>query len=142
MGDAETRLLFKLRSGTHGLNEELGRHRGREGKCMCNLCGDDCERVGHFLWNCLVYSDCRALILEHLKNNLGKEFEHFKSCDVAEELHFILGTKLGESRYEELLNPISSIYMGIAQIKAVWLWHWSTAASKPTREGHCIPGQG
>ena len=23
---------FKLRSGTHGLNEELGRHRGREGK--------------------------------------------------------------------------------------------------------------
>ena len=45
MGDAGTRLLFKLRSGTHGLtlNEELGRHRGREGKCMCNLCGEDCE---------------------------------------------------------------------------------------------------
>ena len=38
------------RSGTHGLNEELGRHRGREGKCMCNLCGEDCESVGHFLW--------------------------------------------------------------------------------------------
>ena len=32
MDDAGTRLLFKLRSGTHGLNEELGRHRGREGK--------------------------------------------------------------------------------------------------------------
>ena len=31
MGDAGTRLLFKLLSGTHGLNEELGRHRGREG---------------------------------------------------------------------------------------------------------------
>ena len=77
---------------------------------MCNLYGDDCERVGHFLWNCLVYSECRALILEHLKNNLGKEFEHFKSFDVAEKSHFILGTKLGESRYEELLNPISSIY--------------------------------
>ena len=26
--------------------------------------------------------------------------------------------------------------MGIAQIKAVWLWHWSAAVSKPTREGH------
>ena len=25
--------------------------------------------------------------------------------------------------------------MGIAQIKAVWLWHWSTAVSKLTREG-------
>ena len=32
--DAGSRLLFKfiIRSGTHGLNKELGRHRGREGK--------------------------------------------------------------------------------------------------------------
>ena len=48
MGDAGTHLLFKLRSGMHGLNEELGRHRGKEGKYMCNLCGEDCESVGHF----------------------------------------------------------------------------------------------
>ena len=32
VSDAGSRLLFKFRSGTHGLNEELGRHRGREGK--------------------------------------------------------------------------------------------------------------
>ena len=32
VGDTGTRLLFKLHSGTHGLNEELDRHRGREGK--------------------------------------------------------------------------------------------------------------
>ena len=31
VGDAGARLLFKFRSGMHGLNEELGRHRGREG---------------------------------------------------------------------------------------------------------------
>ena len=80
--------LFKLRSGTHGLNEGLGRHKGREGKCMCNLCGEDCESVGHFLWSCLVYSERHAF----LKNNLGKEFEHLKSCDVAGKLHFTLGT--------------------------------------------------
>ena len=24
--------MFRFRSGTHGLNEELGRHRGREGR--------------------------------------------------------------------------------------------------------------
>ena len=36
VGDAGTRLLFKFRSGTHGLNEELGRHRGREaGRSVC-----------------------------------------------------------------------------------------------------------
>ena len=28
--DARSRLLFKFRSGTHGLNEELGRRRERE----------------------------------------------------------------------------------------------------------------
>ena len=31
--------------------------------------------------------------------------------------------------------------MGIAQIKAVWLWHWSAAVSKPTREGHHSKGK-
>ena len=38
--DGGSRLLFKFRSiYTHGLNEELGRHRGREGKMECSLCG-------------------------------------------------------------------------------------------------------
>ena len=35
--DAGSRLLFKFRSGTHGLNEEFGRHRWREGKRECIL---------------------------------------------------------------------------------------------------------
>ena len=38
ISDAGTRLLFKFRSGTHGLNEELGRHRGREGKMYFVWC--------------------------------------------------------------------------------------------------------
>ena len=40
-GDTGTTLLFKFRSGTHGLNEELRRHRGREGKSV--LCGAECS---------------------------------------------------------------------------------------------------
>ena len=39
VGDAGTRLLFKFRLGTHGLNVELGRYRSREGKSECTLCG-------------------------------------------------------------------------------------------------------
>ena len=31
VSDAGTRLLFKFRSGTHGLNEELGRQGRQEG---------------------------------------------------------------------------------------------------------------
>ncbi|CAI8047039.1 hypothetical protein GBAR_LOCUS26004, partial [Geodia barretti] len=47
--DAGSRLVFKSRSGTHGLNEELGRHRGREGMKECLLCDDQCESVSHVL---------------------------------------------------------------------------------------------
>ena len=40
--------LVKFRSGTHGLNEELGR---REGMKECLLCDDECESVSHVLWS-------------------------------------------------------------------------------------------
>ena len=36
--DVACRLLLKFRSGTHGLNEQLGRHRGKEGKTKWSLC--------------------------------------------------------------------------------------------------------
>ena len=41
---------FKFRSGTHGLNEKLGRHRGREGNKKCELCGNECESACRVLW--------------------------------------------------------------------------------------------
>ena len=45
MSDAGSRLLLKFRLGTHGLNEKLGKHRGREGKAECTLCGTECGSV-------------------------------------------------------------------------------------------------
>ena len=36
----------------HGLDEELGRHRGREGRKECLLCDAECESVSHVLWDC------------------------------------------------------------------------------------------
>ena len=141
VGDAGTRLLFKLRSGTHGLNEELGRHRGREGKYMCNLCGEDCESVGHFLWNCPVYSEHRALFLEHLKNNVGNEFEHLKNCDIAGKSHFILGTELWGSRYEELLRLVKSYIINIWELRKSKLYGSGTGPlqyrSRPGRDTTC-----
>ena len=35
VSDAGTRLLSKFRSGTHGLNEKLSRHRGKNGRTEC-----------------------------------------------------------------------------------------------------------
>ena len=48
MSDAVSRLM----SGTHGLNEELGRHRGREWMKECLLCDNECESVSHVLLKC------------------------------------------------------------------------------------------
>ena len=33
----------------NGLNEELGRYGGKEGKMECSLCGDECENVTRVL---------------------------------------------------------------------------------------------
>ena len=53
MSDVASRLMFKFKSGTHGLNEELGRHRGREGMKECLLCDNECDSVSHVLWECV-----------------------------------------------------------------------------------------
>ena len=76
VSDAGIRLLFKFRSGTHGLNEELGRHRGRNGRTECVLCGDECESVVHVLWECPAYKDSREEFLAKLRERLLKTSEH------------------------------------------------------------------
>ena len=67
----------KFRSGTQGLNEELGRHRGREGKSECTLCGAECESVVHVLWECTAYNSSRASFMEKLQELLGDSFADF-----------------------------------------------------------------
>ena len=108
---------------------------------MCNLCGEDCESVGHFLWNCPVYSERRALFLEHLINNLGNEFEHFKSCNIAGKSHFILGTELWGSRYEELLHLVKSYIIDIWELRKSKLYGSGTGPlqyrSRPVRDTAC-----
>ena len=68
--DTGSGLLFNFRSGTHGLNEELDRHRGREGKTECSLFGNECENVSHVLWVCSAYSSTRASFMKKLQELL------------------------------------------------------------------------
>ena len=58
-------------SGTHGLNEELGKHRRREGRKECLLCGHECEGVSHVLWECPAYNICRSDFTAKLQDFLG-----------------------------------------------------------------------
>ena len=79
------------------------------------------------------------LSLEHLKNNLGNEFEHFKNCDIAGKSHFILGTELWGSCYEELLRLVKSYIIDIWELRKSKLYGSGTVQyrSRPGRDTTC-----
>ena len=104
VSDAGSRLLFKFRSGTHGLNEVLGRHRGREGKVECTLCGAECESVVHVLWECPAYSNCRLTFLKKLQELLGDKYIDFDSLNYLEKTSYVLGSELWEDDFSSLLS--------------------------------------
>ena len=83
--------MFKFRSGTNGLNKELGRHRGNNGDRQCKLCGDECESVVHVLWECPVYDSIRNTFMGELDKLLGGSFEEFITPDNLNRTGFILG---------------------------------------------------
>ena len=47
VSDMGSKLLFRFRSGTHGLNEELGRHSSRNSSKACFFCECECKSVEH-----------------------------------------------------------------------------------------------
>ena len=87
--------MLKFRSGTHGLNEELGRHSDRDGGVECTLCGAECESVVHVLWECSSYSACRDNFQEALKQLLGARYAAFETLSAAEKHHMFSVAKTG-----------------------------------------------
>ena len=117
-----SRLLFKFRSGTHGLNEELGRHRGREGNKECVLCGTECESVSHMLWECSAYSSSRADFLLKLQEKLGNGFERFDALDSLGKSSFILGSELWEEHFDSLLPLVKDYVVDIWEARKIKLY--------------------
>ena len=101
--------MFKFRSGTHGLNEELGRHRGREGKKECVLCGDECESVR----DCSAYTSIRAQFMLKLKASLGGSYARFEAMSSLDKSSFILGNELWEEHFESLLALVKAYIINI-----------------------------
>ena len=64
--------------GTHNLNDDLGRHRGRKRKTECSLCGNECENVSNVLWECSAYSSARASFMKNLQELLEDDYEDFE----------------------------------------------------------------
>ena len=88
-----SKLLFRFRSGTHGLNEELGRHSSRNSSKACVFCECECESVEHVLWECSEYSSIRKEFIKNLDGFLQNDF-HLKSYGICAGRNVILQVHL------------------------------------------------
>ena len=61
-------------SGTHGLNEELGRHNTRKSSKACFFCEYEFESVEHVLWECSEHSSIRKEFIRNLDGILQNDF--------------------------------------------------------------------
>ena len=80
------------------MNEELGRHRGREGKLECTLCGAECQSVVHVLWECTAYRS----FMEKLQELLGDSYAvfHLLSKLNVEKMSYVLGSEHWEKNFK------------------------------------------
>ena len=78
VSDMGSKLLFRFRSGTHDLNEELGRHNTRNSSKACFFCECECESVERVLLECSEYSSIRKEFIKNLNGFLRSNF-HLKS---------------------------------------------------------------
>ena len=108
----------------------MGRHRGREGKTECSLCGDECENVSRVLWKCSAYSSTRACFINKLQELLEDEYENFESFDKVEKLYYVLGSELWESKFDELLSLVKEYIIDVWKIQKHKLY-----------DNHSGPGQ-
>ena len=128
LSDAGTRLLFKFRSGTHGLNEELGRHRGRKSVCCVGMsvkvlvihCGD-----------CSAYTSIRAQFLLKLKASLGGSYARFEAMSSLDKSSFVLGNELWEEHFESLLALVKAYVIDIWEERKSKLYGDVECAQQP-----------
>ena len=115
--DEGARLLFKFRSGTHGLNEELGRHSDRDGRVECTLCGAECESVVHVLWECSSYNACRDNFQEALKQLLGARYAEFETLSAVEKTSYVLGSENWEDDFDALLHLVKEFIVAVWEVR-------------------------
>ena len=86
--DAGSRLMFKFKSGTHGLNQELEEGRGERSSYYVH--NDECEGVSHVLWDCPVYSTIKNDFMCKLQELLGIDLNVMRAWIVL-KMHLLFG---------------------------------------------------
>ena len=120
------------------LTKELGRHRGREGKTECSLCGDECENVSHVLWECSAYSSTRACFIKKLQELLENEYEDFESLDKVEKSSYVLGSELWENKFDGLLSLVKEYITDVWEIRKHKLYDSDSGPGQQTTVKKCL----
>ena len=94
----------------------LMKHRGREGKMECTLCGAECESVVHVLWECSAYSS-RASFLLKLEELLGDRYEDFEALNSVEKTSCVLGSELWEQNFKSLLRLVKEFIVNVWEVR-------------------------
>ena len=121
---ARSRHLFKFRSCTHYLNEELG---GREGQTECSFWGEECENVSPVLWEYSAYSSTRASFTKKLQECLEDDYEDFKLLDNVEKWSYVLGSELWESKLDALLSLVKEYIVDVWETTPLSVITWRFA---------------
>ena len=87
-------------SGTHGLHEELERHRV-ERNVLCVVLS-----VVHVLWECSAYSSSRASFLLKLEELLGDRYADFEALNSVEKTSYVLRSEFWEQNFNSLLKRV------------------------------------
>ena len=137
--DEGARLLFKFRSGTHGLNEELGRDSDRDARVECILCGTECESVVHVLWECSSYSTCRDNFQEALKQLLGARYAEFETLSAVEKTSYVLDSENWEDNFNALLHLVKEFIVAVWEVRKQKLYGDDSYPSQLQRQssGSC-----
>ncbi len=140
--------MFKFGSGTHGSNEELGRHRGRNGRTECVLCGNEWESVVHVLWECPAYKDSREEFMIKLRSTLGEALKDFEALHNIERASFVLGCELWTENFDSMLALVKEYITDVWDVRKVKLYGepcstqpQSQSSAGDLRDGTVVGGQ-
>ena len=130
------------------MNEELGRHRGRNGRTECMLCGDECENVVHVLWECPACKDRREELMVKLRVTLGEVFKDFEALDNIERASFVLGCELWTENFDSMLALVKEYITDVWEVRKVKLYGepcsthpQSQSSAGDPRDGTVVGGQ-
>ena len=130
------------------MNEELGRHRGRNGRTECVLCGDECESVVHVLWEYPAYTNSREEFMITLRSTLEEAFKDFKALDNIERASYVLGCELWTENFDSMLALVKEYMINLWEVRKVKLYGepcstqlQSQSSAGDPRDGTVVGGQ-